>query len=394
MNSFTLIDPWYYPTAYHFVFLFICWAYVLYYIGSNQQKILNSGGSASQGAAVFLTIILILFFGLRPVSGVWFGDMGMYAHSYNNTAMDSVPIGITNEWLWYQIAATCKSLGFNDVAYFFVISAGYFIGMFICSLLLTRKNLWLSLLFFYISFSTYSYAVNGIRNGLACSFELVAIALISIRGRSQLALSLIFMFLALGIHRTTMLPSAAAIASVFVIKDTKVALRFWIASIFISLAAGPVVEQFFSLLGFDDRMGSYSGGSQDEQTMSQFAHTGFRFDFLFYSMWGAVMIWYVTKYRHFTDKTYTVIANTYLLCNAFWIMVIRASFSNRFAYLSWFMYPLVIVYPLLRMNIWKDQDRKTALIFFLYSGFTFFMFFIYYFGSMDGFRGFNLYWWR
>jgi len=53
--------------------------------------------------------------------------------------------------------------------------------------------------------------------------------------------------------------------------------------------------------------------------------------------------------------------------------VIRAAFSNRFAYLSWFIYPLVIAYPLLRMNIWEDQDRKTAQILLAYSGFTFFM---------------------
>ena len=74
-------------------------------------------------------------------------------------------------------------------------------------------------------------------------------------------------------------------------------------------------------------------------------------------------------------------------------MVIRASFSNRFAYLSWFIYPLVMAYPLLRMNLWEDQDRKTSLILFAYSGFLFFMFFIYYFGT-TGFKGFDLYWWR
>ena len=142
------------------------------------------------------------------------------------------------------------------------------------------------------------------------------------------------------------------------------------------------MEQFFTSLGFDDRMDQYSG-----------ADIGFRWDFLFYSLFPVIMIWYVTQHRKFTDMTYNVFANTYLLCNAFWIMVIRSSYSNRFAYLSWFIYPVIIAYPILRMNLWKDQDRKTALIFFFYSGFTFFMFFIYYFGT-TGFRGFNLYWWK
>ena len=42
-------------------------------------------------------------------------------------------------------------------------------------------------------------------------------------------------------------------------------------------------------------------------------------------------------------------------------MVIRAAFSNRFAYLSWFIYPLVIAYALIRIPIWRDQDRKLSL---------------------------------
>ena len=169
-------------------------------------------------------------------------------------------------------------------------------------------------------------------------------------------------------------------------------MRFWVASVGISLVAGPLMEQFFTALGFDDRMEQYT--RTDQATMeSTFSRTGFRWDFMLYSAFPVVMIWYVTIHRKFRDKAYNVLAITYLLCNAFWLMVIRAAFSNRFAYLSWFIYPLVIAYPLLRMNLWKDQDRRTAILLFFYSGFEFFMFFIYYFGT-TGFKGFQLYWWR
>ena len=58
------------------------------------------------------------------------------------------------------------------------------------------------------------------------------------------------------------------------------------------------------------------------------------------------------------------------LCNAFWIMVIRSAFSNRFAYLSWFIYPIVIAYPLVNLRVWDDQDRKTGWILLSYVGFT------------------------
>ena len=198
----------------------------------------------------------------------------------------------------------------------------------------------------------------------------------------------------MGIHRSTALPSAAAIASLYFVKDTKTAIRFWIASIAISLVAGPLVERLFAALGFDDRMSNYASINQEEGAMDQFSQSGFRWDFLFYSSGAVAMVWYVTRYRKFKDSVYTIFANSYILCNAFWIMVIRSAFSNRFAYLSWFLYPVVMAYPLLRMNLWKDQDRRTALIFFLYSGFTLFMFFIFYFGTSNGFRGFDLYWYK
>ena len=138
-------------------------------------------------------------------------------------------------------------------------------------------------------------------------------------------------------------------------------------------------------------MSSYSVDAEEMQ--DQFNKTGFRWDFLLYSAFPVAMIWYVTRFRRFTDKAYTLFANVYLFCNAFWIMVIRSSFSNRFAYLSWFIYPVVMAMPLLRMNLWKDQDRKTAIILFFYGAFTFFMFFVYYFGT-TGFKGFDQYWWR
>ena len=388
MESIEFLSPWYFATAYYILFLLLSWGTVLYYIGSSQQKILHAEGSPMQGAALVLTLALIFFLGLRPVS-TSFGDMRMYGHYYLNIIDGFVPIDIRKEWLWDNFSALCKLLGVNLNEYFLLIEMGYFAGMFICCLLLMRKNLWMAVLFFYISFSCYSFSTNGIRNGLGCSIALVAICFFAIGGGKRLA-GIALMFIAMGIHRSSILPCLAAIGSLFFIKDTKNAMRFWVASIAISLVAGPQVEHLIAALGFDDRMQQYaSKGASDEIMQS-----GFRWDFLVYSAFPVAMVWYVTQYRKFNDQIYNIFANSYLLCNAFWIMVIRAEQSNRFAYLSWFIYPVVIAYPLLRMNLWKDQDRKTALILFLYSGFTFFMFFIFYFGTSNGFNGFDQYWWR
>jgi surface polysaccharide O-acyltransferase-like enzyme len=62
-----------------------------------------------------------------------------------------------------------------------------------------------------------------------------------------------------------------------------------------------------------------------------------------------------------------------VFANAFWILVIRANFSNRFAYLSWFMMALVIIYPLLKKEMIKNQYKVLAKVMLIYFAFTFLM---------------------
>ena len=388
MEGIEFIPAYFYTTVYYTSLLVIVWFTSLYYIGAASQRILHAEGSPIQFAAFILSLLVVFFLGLRQVSNE-FGDSPIYAYDYESGNQDFRAISFNEEWLWSSIAGFCRSLHFSVNEYFLFVEVFYIGGMFICSWILMRKNLWIAILFFLTAFQTFTFGTNGIRNGLACSVELVAIALVIEEGPKR-ALGFFMMFLALGIHRSTMLPSVAAISSIYLVKDTRWAIRFWIVSIFLSLVAGTTVTEFFTTLGFDDRMQQYSY----EASAEYFSGTGFRWDFWLYSLFPVIMIWYVTQYRKFTDLSYTIIANVYLLCNAFWIIVIRSSFSNRFAYLSWFIYPVVMAFPLLRMNLWKDQDRRTSLILFFYSGFTFFMFFIYYFGTSNGYRGLDLYWWR
>ncbi len=391
MGPITFIEPYYYNTVWYSVLLIITWMTIIYYVGSGDQKMLLSEGDASQGFAVVLAFIVIFFIGLRPIYQD-FVDMKNYATMFENAEHIYIFPNYEDEWLWTDVMIFLKYNGFTVYEFFLFVEFVYVIGFLASAILVTRNHLWMVMLFVYTAFSFLSFGENGIRNGMSCSVMLVAICLLTDERTTRKVLAYLLMILAFGIHRSTMLPIVAAIVSRYAMKDTKMALRFWLISIGISLVAGSVMEQFFASLGFDDRMSGYVNIDEDFKEYA-FSKTGFRWDFFLYSAFPVVMIWYVTMYRKFKDKTYNVIAITYLLCNAFWLMVIRAAYSNRFAYLSWFMYPLVVAYPLFRMNIWKDQDRRSALILFAYSGFDFFMFFIYYFGT-TGFKGFDQYWWR
>lgn len=319
--------------------------------------------------AVALCIILIFFLGQRPASA-FFGDSFQYRHIFNIYKLGKqVPNEDTSEWLWAKFTYFC-SQNFSVSTYLTIIEAGYFGLVLLACRKLTPNNSLITFLFFLGAFSTYTYGVNGIRNGLACSFTLYAIALLS-TSRKHLLLAIALSIAALGIHKSTMLPIAALFTSVYVIKSFKTTYYFWIASILISLVAGGAVTALFAALGFDDRFSHYALTDADA---NMFSHTGFRWDFLLYSMMPIVLGYYTVIKRGIYDHTYLILLNTYTLANAFWVMVIRANYSNRFAYLSWFMYPIVLAYPLLKLDIWgPEQGKKLAQIMLAQVAFTWIM---------------------
>lgn len=89
---------------------------------------------------------------------------------------------------------------------------------------------------------------------------------------------------------------------------------------------------------------------------------GFRWDFLIFSAVPIIWGWWIIKKKGLNDKAYNIIFNTYVLANSFWVLVIRAAFSNRFAALSWFLYFLVLIYPLLKHNIYPKQGVTLAIM--------------------------------
>lgn len=361
-------------TIYLTVVMMACIMIFFHYISSSGNKILyNQGGPLKLIPASVLCVALIFLIGLRPASRFvsYFGDTFYYAHFYNNILIDYTDVDWSGEWIWENFSFFLKSIALNVNEYLLVVAAIYIILMFVCCIKLMKNNVLIAVLFCLASFSFWGYGINGIRNGMACSIVLLAVSFLP-GNTIEKIISILLMVIAYGIHHSILLPGLCAVMAYVAIKDPKYAISFWGISILISLVAGNLVGDFFASLGFDERT-SYFTDTDESSLSSDFSSTGFRFDFLLYSAMPVLMTWYVAVKRKFKDSTFNLIANTYILSNAFWVMVIRATFSNRFAYLSWFLYPIVIAYPLLRMNIWEDQDRKTVLILLAYSGFTLFM---------------------
>lgn len=318
---------------------------------------------------LFLCLVLTFWIGLRPVSAA-FGDTVNYALEYATMDARHVSMNWSGEWIWQWLMNGSKALGLSINTFFTIVAAGYVLSAFWAIYRFMPSDPMLGVVFLLNSLMFFPFGVNGLRNGLACHLVLLGTSYLL---DDKWIPGILISFVAFGIHRSTMLPIAAVFVGIFVIRDLRYVLAFWVASIFISLVAGGAITDFFSGLGFDDRMTQYVTNSD----MSQFSRVGFRWDFLLYSAFPVAMAWYVCLYKKIQDNWYNVICTVYCLCNAFWIMVIRSAFSNRFAYLSWFLYPIVIAYPLVNLPLRNDQDRFTGWILLAYAAFSVFMWFVF-----------------
>lgn len=317
---------------------------------------------------LILSLIFVFWLGGRPISGAYFGDTANYALGYYNMEFSHyfVEVNLQSEWLWGWLMTVCKGTGMSVHGFFTVIEAGYILSALWAVKRFTPTNPLLGMLFVFTSLMFFTFGTNGLRNGLACHIMLLAMSFFF---ADKYVVGGLICLAAFGVHRSVMLPIAGMIAGRFLIKDLRYAIFFWVVCIAVSLVAGDAMTSFFGSLGFDDRMISYNTNAY----ASSFSKTGFRWDFLLYSFFPILMGWYVCVKKKIKDDWYRTLCVTYCLCNAFWVMVIRVAFSNRFAYLSWFLYPIIIVYPLINLPLWNDQDRKTAMILAVYCSFTLFM---------------------
>lgn len=222
----------------------------------------------------------------------------------------------------------------------------------------------MAILFVFFSYQFWAFGTNGLRNGLGAAIMMLAISFFANRNKFGFSVGFFLFLLAMGCHRSVMITMAAIIVSLFLVKSIRNAVLIWTLCILFSLVSGNFFVGLFSRFGFDDRMVEYATSGA-----TQFSRSGFRWDFLLYSAMPVWLAWYIES-KDIKDKTFTLLANTYIIANAFWVLICRIPFSNRFAYLSWYLYGLVIAYAVIRIPIWKDQDKKAGWILLAHSAFT------------------------
>jgi hypothetical protein len=322
--------------------------------------------SFNKTAAFSVFILTTLFIGLRPVSK-YFGDMVNYAFAYNEYANGNA-LKPDRDLLFNTYMKTCSSI--MDEHVWFLLSACVYIGcLYWACKRVFPDYVFIAFLMCLTAFSFWGYAVNGIRNGMATSLTVLAISFYDRKW-----IGILLCILATGIHKSMLLPFGALLLAWFY-SNTRVYMLVWLVCIILSNILGGFWENMFSSTGLmdDERFSSYLTSTANA---NQFSSTGFRWDFLLYSAVPIVMGYYTVIRKGMKDRLYLLFLNTYIIANAFWILVIRASFSNRFAYLSWFLYPIILIYPAIKMDIWKKPYSKTGIVIFLHFAFTYIMWLI------------------
>lgn len=369
-----LIPPEIYSSIHICVVFVLSVFYSIYIYRSSSDSIFNMQYGYSYGFILYIFCV-ILFLGFRPID-YSFGDMPGYAATFREMAVsNSISNYLGNEkgeWEWtfltFFLSKYC-SVNF----YFFIVAILYIVPVAIALRKLISNFPDISMLFYLGSFSFFAYGTNTIRAGVALSLVCYAFSvfLISCRKRKFIYFFLLC-FIAYNIHHSVILPISTFIFSLF-FRNTKFAITFWFLALLLSILLGKDLQNLIMSWGFDPRMESYS----EDVDYSGFSRSGFRWDFMLYSFMPILLgICLLTKKRIYND-VYCILLNTYIYSNAIWLLINQIKFSDRFAYLSWFLYPVVLAYPLLKIKFSNNQTIWISSVLCCTIGFTLLMNVIY-----------------
>jgi hypothetical protein len=311
-------------------------------------------------------ILLAVFMGFRPVSWV-FVDTPNYARVFSlYSTSDFVDVNFEKGDYLFSIFMFYSSKIMNVHHFFLIIDLIYII----LPLLAIRKFFpgkeWLAFIMYIGAFSFWSAGTNGLRTGMSS-----AIFIYGLSKMNRKWFAFVLMLIAVGIHKSIALPIFALLLSYFY-RNSKLYIILWFIAIPTSFFSGGFWESLFAGLGFDYRL-DYLTADVDAKL---FSSVGFRWDFLLYSALPVFVGLYVIIIKKTKTLIYSALLNIYIISNTFWILIISANYSNRFAYLSWFLYPIVLLYPFIRFNFWRYKSLTLMLVLVLHFIFSYAMWLI------------------
>ena len=354
LPSFTFVPGWLYIPLFDWIILLLILTTLAKCNDGTVYK-WNASKATRFWGGIFV-IFLILYIGLRPTieqAGYDFCDTFHYKacivalkHSGIQSWLDTNPFS-KGEWLYASIESISATYADEHLA--FLICATAYVG---CSAIFCQrtfeKQWFIPFLTICSTFTFFAYGVNGVRNGMAASMVILAFSY-----RDRLWIAALLCFLALGVHKSMLLLIGSALLC-WKVTNPKLYIVGWLLCIFAAAVAGPSLSTAIASSGIieDDRFIGYGihGASRDG------FYTGFRADFILYSSLPIITGAYFIFKKNYQDTIYIWLYNIFITANAFWVLMMYASFSNRFAQLSWFIMPIVCIYPWMKQYFWKKKQ--------------------------------------
>lgn len=339
-----------------------------YYFKPSAPIVANAPKRQTNGNVYLLMIFMVAFIGFRPASGV-FVDMMNYI-DYYHAFYEDTPF----HWDWSaenlvfdNLFAFAGSINLGTTLFFVLIATIYFGCAYWGIKRLFPKDTAMAYLCFLGAFSTFSYATNGIKAGAAASMFILALSFYQ-----EWKKCVLLMIATIGFHHSMTMPIAAFIIAVLW-KNPKHFFWLWFFCLICALTRVTFFQDMFA--GIADE----SGAEYLSSTNSDWGgKSGFRIDFVVYSFMP-VLVGFHAIYKHRIQSTmYDLLLKVYLTANAIWMLCMYAPFTNRIAYLSWLIYPIVLIYPLLNGNWGGNRYKVVSKIFIAHLAFTIFMEFVYY----------------
>ena len=295
---------------------------------------LSSGKAQTVFPAIVLGVLIAIRFGFMPVGWGISGDREIYALRFQNIQRYGYTINFDDKDPGWNLFMSFISLT-GDYNTFFIVQSALYVSLYLvaCRRLAGANVFWLFVAVV-ASMGFSAYGVNTMRAGLA-----IALVICGITFKDKALVMYPFFAAACLIHFSTTLPIAMLVLCRYV-NASRVYICFWFICILLSAAFGNTFNYLFANFIDDDRSGYLT-------IQSSIYNQGFRLDFVIYSFLPIIVGRYFVEKCQLRNHLYQMVYNAYILTNGFWILVIRASFTDRFAYLSWFMIPFVLVYPLI-----------------------------------------------
>lgn len=355
--------------AIFYKYINIAFITLLTFLVSNKYRIAGSNSvheiRQNSYIATFLMLIFTFFIGTRPES-FEFVDMMWYAKYLHSGMMMDYGFDVENI-IFDNILALWVNMKFSAESFYIFIAFIYYGGILFACKKLFPNNTLLAFVVYLGAFSTFSYAVNGVKAGAAASIFLIALAY-----RDNWKKCLPLLFVSWGFHHAMMMPIAAFIVVKFY-KNPKVFFLGWLFC-FIMAAAHVTYFQVLFANYTDDKSAEYLATTGEDWK----GQAGFRIDFILYSVMPILVGWYAVMKHKIKSEFYNELLCLYLLCNGLWMLTMYVNYNNRIAYLSWLMYPIVLIYPFLNENWPGNKNKILVRVAILHVMFTLFMNIFYY----------------